>query len=633
MNNIFLVGNPNAGKSTIFNLLTGGNAHTGNWGGVTVEKESGILNAKGKKFYITDLPGIYNLCPVTTDEINAVRAIQENKGAVFLNVIDVNTLEKSLRLTLELRNAGLKVIVLLNLNKIAKKRGLSIDIKCLEKELSLPVIDVDLDKKTLIDKILIQIEKIKSNSLLYKKSSTSELVKEGRELAKKVILARPKTRYSYSSLDYILLHKIWGIPIFLSIMLLIFWLTFGIVGSTLSDSVGWLWQKFANMIVSILGTVNAPIWAVNFIDEAILGGVGGVLCFLPQIVLLWVCLEFLEQSGYIARLVWLVDPFCKKIGLSGRSVFSLLLGFGCTTLALPTVETIQAKKSRYKTAVMLPYLTCNAKLPVLGCVAGALFMGYSVLIIFGLYVLGVVVSLGLAFFMQKFSPTPATSEIIEFTPLRLPKWKEILRVSLATMVRFLRKIWGIILCFSILIWFLSNFTIELSLAKRTEESILASVANFLTPIFAPLGFSWGIVVALMVGIVAKEMVLSTIGVLCATDNLSLALINPSSVVHFDIFSGIAFLVFCLLYTPCISALAQLRSVLPRKIFWTTQVLQFGVAYFVSYLVMQAVRSLYIGGVANLLWVIIMAVVFVALLIVVLRKGKCSRCMGNCKFCK
>ena len=624
MRKLVLVGNPNAGKSTVFNKLTKSNEHTGNWGGVTVDSAKKCMQYNGKKYVVVDTPGIYGMDAKSIDEINAVREINENKDAIFLNVIDVNTLKKSLYFTLQLLSLGVRVVLVVNFFEVAKKRGLVVDFEKLSQILGVDFVCVqkgDAWEKELLSKI--QNNKIRQASFDIK---TADKHKEIAKILDKVVQKKPKDLYAFGRLDKIFLRRTSGIICFVLIMASIFWLTFGAVGSSVCDGFCYVVERVFEGVLSLFCYLNPPDWAISFV-QAILGSVGGVLSFLPQIVLLYSLLSFLEQSGYVARMVFLFEPFFAKLGLSGKSVFGLLLGFGCTTLALPSVQTIDNDTAKTKTALLLPYITCHAKLPIIASIAAAIFFECQVLIILLMYFIGVAVALLIAFVLQKVYPTKIKSEIIEFTPLRMPRLTAVFKSSIVAAGAFLRKVGTIIFVFGIVIWFLKTFDFTLQPVNRIEDSILSQIARLIAPIFAPLGFEWGEVVALLVGIVAKEMVLSTIFLL----NGGAGVVD--GVVSFDICSGIAFLVFCVLYTPCISALARLYSILPKRVFVWSQIGQFFVAYIFSMIIMSIIKCILQSNFLGLIWVVIFSiVVFFVLHLWVKRKfGKNKGCKG-CKFC-
>lgn len=629
---IFLIGNPNAGKSTVFNRLTGSRVHTGNWNGVTVSATTKIITHAAQNYSVTDLPGIYGMTAFSQDEANAIAAIERNPEAIFVNIVDINTLEKSLNLTIQLLDHGARVILLPNFTTTAKKRGLVIDYHKLSACLGVPICTADPHSRTFAAEFMDFVAQ--NSPATHPKASRTSPARKAKisQIISSCITQSPSTPYAFTRLDNILTNRFLGIPIFLIIMLATFWLTFGIVGSTFSDCLVSVWELFAKSILNLLSLASSPAWLASFVGEGILNSVGGIIGFLPQICLLWLCLEFLEQSGYISRIVWLLEPKLNRLGLSGKSAFPLLLGFGCTTLATPTVLAIKSRPAREKTASILPFINCNAKLPVLLCIASAIFPEHTPIIIFLLYILGVVVAVSVAAIWQKLRPTPSQNEIFEFTPLCLPSFTRLLSKTLLTAARFLRKIWSIVLIFGVIIWFISNFDFALC-PTEIQNSMLASLAQIFTPIFAPLGLGLGSVIALIVGIVAKEMVLSCIAVLNSTTVISASLIDPMAFVHFDIYSGVAFLVFCCLYTPCVSALAQLRAVLPRRQFFVQILLQFCVAYGMSLLISTIIKSLAICGFGGVTCVLVVAILCAFLFYIGLKRRFINRkCDRNCNFC-
>lgn len=633
---ILLVGNPNAGKSTIFNRLTHGSARTGNWNGVTVDVDTRTLERVGQQYQIADLPGIYGLTAFSQDEKNALAHLNQQENALIINIIDSATLAKSLHLTLQLIASGRRVVLLFNFVEQAGTNGTKIDYKKIGVLLGVPVLCYDPKNRDFDaqfwDKIRADTSQKAAQNPIPAQSAQARKKQIDRLLACCVIGQGGEQNRAYTGLDKIANRPFRGVLIFVIILLFIFWLTFGAVGSWLSEMAVFAWELCAKSIMSVISLLNLPSGMNDFFADGMLGSIGGVIGFLPQICLLWFCLEFLEQSGYIARIVWVLEPLLNKIGLSGKSAFSMLLGFGCTTIAVPSVLAIKSPVARQKTASILPFFTCNAKLPVLLCVASAIFPQNAFVVVFLLYLLGVGVAIAVAGVWQALRPTPIQNEIIEFTPLVLPKFGALCRQTLRTAGNFLRKIWSVVLICGVIIWFASSFDFALR-PVAIEESILSKIAQLIAPIFAPLGLGWGSVVALVVGIAAKEMVLSTIAVLNGTTALS-TLLDPMAVVHFDTFSGVAFLVFCVLYTPCVSALAQLRAILPKRAFWGQVVGQFVLAYCVSWLVMTAVKAAAKSGTLAVVVALVLAImVGVGLFFVLKRRKSCSKCNRNCNFCK
>ena len=674
MQQVYLVGNPNVGKSTVFNKLVGGNAHTGNWHGVTVTSESKKIKFNNKEYFVCDLPGLNGMMPYSPEEKVSVQAIINNTNAVFVNVIDLNNLERSLNLTLQLLELNLKVVILFNFANKTKNQKIEINKEKFENFLKLKTEYVNLKDRKFKNKVFNLIEKANYctpkyvQELKLEKSNLSRfdaiLAREGllddeklnkqystnfgldkiNKIRQDYIVQILKTceynskskEYGTSKLDKLLLNKYVAIPLFFAVMLLIFAITFGKVGGFFSDLVQLVVDFCGAGLIKLLNILNAPEYVTNFFSEAIIGGLGSILCFLPQVLLLFLALDILEQVGLLSRIAWLLDPLLSKVGLSGKSIFSMLMGFGCTTSALPTTTALQNKMVRTKTALVLPFMSCSAKLPVYSAIGGAFFGAGNIFVIFGLYLLGIFLAFIFALISQKIMPTKFNDDVLEFTPLRLPRAREMFKNVLNKLLQFISKIWSIILIFTIVIWFLNNFTIKFEyITNSTQISILQNIANLIATIFSPLGFEWGAVVALLIGIVAKEMVLSSIAVLNGVTEAGVAssLLDINSVVHFSTASCLAFLVFCLIYTPCISTLAQLKSLVPKKVFWLYLILQFVVAYVVS-LIVYLIASLITGlQIDFIIWSILLACVIAISIFLVLKYFFINKkhCAG-CNFC-
>ncbi|MBQ7978082.1 MAG: ferrous iron transport protein B [Clostridia bacterium] len=700
MKKIYLIGLPNAGKSTIFNKLTGSDVHTGNWHGVTVSVNSGVMILDNQKYMLYDLPGVYGLTPFSPEEAVTVREVLKNQDAIFLNVIDCNNLERSLNLTLQLLELRLNIIVLLNFWEDSKHRGVKIDDNALSQILGVKVTKFDKKCKktsknakndvifTNFDSIMQytqkwELDKVKNvltqycrddlllyNAIRVREGALDELwgceipldvqaklrhliLKDGvktifcdrkayiNKILDECVKLKSKEPYGYSKLDKIILNKYFAIPVFLVVMLCVFYLTFGFFGDFLSSVacfviVDWL----GGGLLTLLNLLSAPIWLTEFFNQAIIGGLGSVFSFLPQVILLFLFLEILEQSGYISRLAWLFEGIFSKIGLSGRSVFSLLMGFGCSTTAIPTTKTLQNKRARLKTILLIPFMSCSAKLPVFGAIAGAFFGSGSVLVIFGLYLLGIALAIAIALVMQKIYPTKPNEEILEFTPLRVPSIKKIFGIVGRNAWLFLSRIWTILLACTIIIWLCNNFTITFSYITIPEQqtSILESLSQLIAPIFAPLGFEWGVVCALFFGLVAKELTLSGIAVLNGVTNGNIASsLLDGSVVSFTSASCLAFLVFCLLYSPCISALIQIRQNVSRKVFWGYLVGQFALAYIFGAIAYGIGKMIEKVGIIDFAWlmlvcVLIIIVIEIAIISIFNKKdcGICRQCSINRK---
>lgn len=698
MKKVFLIGLANAGKSTIFNKLTGSQVHTGNWLGVTVSASSAIFTANNQKYEVYDLPGVYGLTPYSNEESVTVREVLNHQDDIFVAVIDCNNFERSLNLTLQLLELGLNIVVGLNFIEDSTKRGVEIDAAALSRKLGVNVAILPKNtqklKKNIAKLILsahraatpIYVEKWKIdeakdrisaycdskfalyNAIRLREGAVDELwaceiplniqpklrnfaLADGvkiiaqsrfeniKKITEKCEKNRAKMPYGVSKLDKIILNKYAAIPIFFAVMLGIFYITFGFFGDFLSEIASFLVVDWlGGGLLKLLELLSAPLWLLDFFRQAIIGGIGSIFSFLPQVILLFLFLEILEQSGYISRLAWLFDGVLGKLGLSGRSIFSLLMGFGCSTTAIPTARTLRNKRARIKTILLVPFMSCSAKLPVFGVLAGAFWGNLSVLIVFSLYLLGIALAISIALIVEKIFPTTQNLEILEFTPLRVPSATKLCGIVGRNVWQFLSRIWTVLLACTIIIWLCNNFTITLEYISSPSEktSILESISQLLAPIFAPLGFGWGAVCALLFGLVAKELVLSGIAVLNGvTDGNIVSGLLSGGVVTLTSASCLAFLVFCLLYSPCISALIQIRQNVSRKVFISYLVLQFILAY-VCALVAFGIGSLVeILGFNEFAW---LAITVIAVIIVIeftllatLNKKDCASC-SRCTIC-
>ena len=399
-----------------------------------------------------------------------------------------------------------------------------------------------------------------------------------------------------SKLDKFILNKYLCIPIFLLIMTFVFYFTFFSVGAYLSNLLRWLIQDvIGNNVSTFLSENVKSIWLVNLVKEGIFGGVGTIVSFLPQIVLLFVFLALLEDSGYLSRLAFLVDDALKKVGLSGKSVYTLLMSFGCSTTACLTARNMNDKNAKVKTALLTPYMSCSAKLPVYVVIGGAFFGAGNVAIIMLLYILGIIIAIILSMFFEKtYLKSNAQTFILEFPSYRKVDFLHLYKITKINIKSFMLKIGSLLFGFSILVWFFENFTFSLKYVQSEDmKSMIQCVGEFIAPIFKPLGFgSWGTASALLTGIVAKEIIISSIAIFNNINtssvnfmqNISQSLTNPLNVVFFTPASALSFMVFCLLYCPCVGTISVLRKEVGKK--WTviSVLLQFFIAYATSLIV-------------------------------------------------
>lgn len=478
------------------------------------------------------------------------------------------------------------------------------------------------------------------------------------------------TAYGEEFLDKIFLNKIFAIPIFFTLMLFIFYLTFFSLGAILSDILNYLIKDlFGCWFVKFFSSFCQIEWINGLIQFAIIDGVGSLICFLPQIVLLFLFLAILEDSGYFSRIAFCFDDIFKKIGLSGKSIYTLLMGFGCSASAVLTARNMDSKNAKIKTAILTPYMSCSAKLPIYAVLGGAFFGAGNIFIIFLLYLLGVLTALFISVVLEKFGlKTTQTAFILEFPPYRLSKPKRILQLVWLNMKSFLVKITTIFISMNIIVWCLSSFSFNFSYVPLSnEKSMIQVLGEFLAPIFAPLGFNnWGAVSALLAGIVAKEIVVSSIAIfngisvatgssaqqqiktnnnfeniennsnnsIITTNNqISQSLNNPQSAVYFTSSSSLSYMTFCLLYCPCIATMSVLSKEIGIKWTMIAIVIQLTVAYFISFLVFNLYNCYESFGLLTTILLISFVFLILTSFIYVIsfcrKKNKCKHC-GLCR---
>lgn len=687
---VSLIGNPNTGKTTLFNILTCSNEHVGNWHGVTVEEKAKTIFFKNQQIEIVDLPGIYSLSRLSFEEKVATDYLLSHQNDLVINICDYNNLQRNLYLTLGLLELGLKVIVVVN--QIEKKKVSQINLVKLEEKLGVKILSVDAANKESVQRLKTELVNFQERaySLPYlkllplgqaevflpkflrqsKNFYAIKLLEDDQDVKQKFAVEQTfdmaenvaKVRYDFidqlmsecgqknfsvygrSRLDKILLSKFLAFPAFLLILAAIFYLTFFSLGSFLSDGLSFLLEKFVSspVLAWLEGVAGKSSWIYSFFEGAIFGGAGSVLTFLPQVALLFVCLSVLEDSGYLARVAFVFEDVLSKVGLSGKSVYTLLMGFGCSTSAILTSRNMEDDKAKIKTALLTPYMSCSAKFPVYVCLGGAFFGAGNIFVIMGLYLLGVVVAvLTSRIFEKTILKSKEQSFILEFPPYRRLSFKQLFKVLFSSCKDFLSRVGGLIIAMNIIVWVMANFSFSFSyVAQNGGQSILESLGAILAPVFAPLGFgSWGPVSALIAGLIAKEVILSSIALFNNVEGgqtqLALSLSDPSSAVYFSSASSVlSYLVFCLLYFPCLSSVGVLGKEIGEK--WTVFgcVCQFVVAYFIAmaFYNFAVLISLFGWWKVCLGMAIIFAIVF-ALIAVIKRcrlKGRqCDKCKKGC----
>lgn len=583
MKTIALVGNPNVGKTTLFNALTGSKQYVGNWAGVTVTKKEGYLSDDIK---VVDLPGIYAMDTFSNEEKVSKEFLLTDDVDLIVNIIDGSNLERNLYLTSQLTAFNKPILILVNMIDVAKNNGIHIDYALLSKELGATILPISAAKGEGIDDLIkvikekeyssfdIRINNIHSFELKDEKDTYNYL----EAILKKCIEKKQtKGRSLTDKIDSIVLNKYMAYPIFLAIMYLIFQLTFTWVGGPLQGVLDKLINEdFAGFVSNLLA--NSSPWFKSLIVDGIIGGVGGIVVFLPIILTLFIGISFLEDSGYMARTAFIMDKLMRKFGLSGKAFIPLLMGFGCSVPGIMSARTLESEKDRKLTALIVPFMSCNARLPVYALFAGLLFPGKEATVTFFLYGLGMVTAFIIAFFFKNtIFKKDEEPFIIELPEYKLPGLKSLMAHTWEKGKGFLKKAGTIIFAISVLVWFLSNFS--MSGMVDIDDSFLAQIGSVIAPIFAPLGFgNWQESVALLTGLMAKEVVVGTLEVLYA-GGLETAILNT-----FTMASGLSFLVFVLLYTPCISVIATMKKEFSTKFAAFSLVYQFAVAWIMSYAV-------------------------------------------------
>lgn len=674
--NIALVGNPNCGKTSLFNIVSGAHEHVGNYAGVTVDAKAGRLKYKGYRINIVDLPGTYSLSAYSPEELYVMRYLREETPDVIVNVVVASNLERNLYLTTELIDMNLPMVIDLNMYDELEKGNVKLNYEELGKMLGVPIVptvaatgwgvdklldtvidiyemrsphtrhihvkmgsDIDRAVKVLNDKFktdpnvtehfsprFLAIKFLEHDpeieDMLMTNPSYDEWSKQRKELEEDIKNhlhedvgsaisshkygfiqgalretmegSLEKDEKSTKIIDAFVTNKLFGFPIFLAAMWLMFWATFKLG----SYPMEWI-ENFVSWISELIGAHMAEGPLKDLLLDGIIGGVGGVIVFLPNILILYAFISFFEDSGYMARVAFIMDKLMHKMGLHGKSFIPLVMGFGCNVPAIMSTRIIESKSSRLITILINPFISCSARIPIYVLLVGAFFPSYGAWVFVGLYTLGILVAILTARLLRRFwFKADETPFVMELPPYRMPSFKATMRNMWGKADQYLKKMGGLILVASIIIWALSYFPrytsedvpasfrqeaiAEMPMTQKAtisdEEadelitaeyqqghSILAYIGKAVEPVVRPMEFSWKTCVSLIAGASAKEVVVSTLGVLYVGDDdaaaLSERLKTPSKITGkapFTPASALAFLVFVLLYFPCIATLTAIR---------------------------------------------------------------------------
>ena len=669
---IALAGNPNSGKTTLFNALTGSNQYTGNWPGVTVEKKEGKLKGYGKgekQVTVVDLPGIYSLSPYTLEEVVSRKYLLEEKPEALINIIDGTNLERNLYLTTQLKETGIPMVVAVNMMDVVRKNGEKLNRVQMEKELGCPVVEISALKEEGIDalidlavstaekaqagkgllfdasleKVISSIENLirdqipSSNERWYaiKLFERDEKVRESLSLSAKTldeieaIIDKCEKEYDDDSesiitsaryqqieamihncytkrnrqsesvsdrIDRIVTNRILALPIFALVMFLVYYVSVTTVGSILTDFVNdtlfgeWILPSAS----AALESIGCAEWLSGLVVDGIIGGVGAVLGFVPQIFVLYLFLAILEDCGYMARIAFIMDRIFRRFGLSGKSFIPMLIGTGCGVPAIMASRTIEQDRDRKMTIMTTTFIPCSAKLPIIALIAGALFDG-AAWVAPSAYFVGIIAIIASGIILKKTKlfagdPSPFVMELPDY---HIPSGKNVFHSVWERGSSFVKKAGTIILLSTIVVWFMQAFGFEngaFTMVEDMNNSILASFGNCIAWLFTPLGWgNWKAAAAAVTGLVAKENVVGTFGVLygfgeVAEDGVEIWGTLSS---EFTAVSGFSFLVFNLLCAPCFAAMGAIsREMNSAKWFWIAIGYQTLLAYVSSLAIYQ-----------------------------------------------
>ena len=630
---IALAGNPNCGKTTLFNAVTGLHQHVGNWAGVTVERKEGTQN--GVKW--VDLPGVYALSPYSAEEKVTIDYLSGGDYDEILQIVDATALARGLYLTHQLTQLSRPMTIALNMMDEVRANGGTIDVQKLSDDLGIPVVPITAAKGEGVSELMDRAVETAKNRVLPKvydfcaanspvhrcvhavvhliedhaerlglppRFCATKLIEGDRDMADRLVLDQNERellehcivqmetengldrnasladmRYTFIeqvtadavvkcheskehkrsvAWDRVLTGKYTALPVFFGVMLLIFWLTFEVIGQGLSDLLALGIDYVTAGVDGALTAYGINPVVHSLIIDGIFAGVGSVLSFLPIIVTLFFFLSILEDTGYMARVAFVMDKLLRKIGLSGRSIVPLLIGFGCSVPAIMATRTVSSDRDRKMTILLTPYMSCSAKIPIYGFFTAAFFTDHKALVMISLYVLGIVVGILAALVMKgtafRGKPVPFVMELPNY---RMPSAKSVGLLLWEKAKDFLQRAFTVIFLATVVIWFLQSFDTRLNVVTDSADSLLALIGQWLAVLFRPLGFGdWRCATALISGFIAKESVVSTLQVLLG---------NAAITSLFTTRSAISFLVFTLLYTPCIAAVATIRRELGSRI--------------------------------------------------------------------
>ena len=639
---IGFIGNPNCGKTTLFNAYTGANLKVANWPGVTVEKVEGAIKDHDLNIRLVDLPGTYSLTSYTMEEQVSRQFILSDEVDVIIDVADASALERNLYLTLQLLELGKPVVLALNMMDIVEKRGMEIDTHRLPELLGIPVIPVSARKRTgldvllhaaahhkdckdpeclihhhkyiskhrhnhhaeyamvysdnIEDKIDLIIEELKRKypdltnyrwhaiklleqdqeitkrysvnlTTVIDRNYESDIINEKydfiQEIIKEVLVNKDRQDALTEKADRALTHRVWGIPIFLGIMAVVFFLTFTI-GDWIKGYLEVGIESFSALVSDMLVATGVNEVLCSLIVDGIIAGVGGILTFLPNIFILFLALAFLEDSGYMARVAYVMEGIMSKLGLSGRAFIPMILGFGCTVPAIMASRTLENKHDRFKVMLITPFMSCSARLPIYILFAEMFFKERAMIVAYSMYLIGLVVAILVAAVIHLIDKRKSENYLlIELPEYKIPSSRTVAIYVWEKVKDYLTKAGTTIFVASIAMWILLNFGPH-GYTTEMVDSFGAVLGHWLVPFFEPIGLGyWQIAVALIAGISAKEVVVSSCAVLFGIPNITSeagmnTLVGILGTAGFGQLNAFCLMIFCLLYIPCAAAMATIK---------------------------------------------------------------------------
>ncbi len=624
---VALTGNPNTGKSTIFNALTGARQKIGNWPGVTVDKKIGHTHYKGRAISIVDLPGTYSINARSPEEQIVIDYLTSTKLDLVLNVVDSSNIERNLFLTVQLLEKGIPLLIDLNMQDDAQRRGIKINTAKLEEALGMPTVETtgrsSKSTKTLLDVFTSTVMARYQPSDLVKEhiakiheiesSSRTEAEKEEAIIEARYALIDQVVRHAVTvqnvgatrseKIDRFLANGALALPIFLLILYGVFQITFTWIGQPIADELEVLINdQFLNFVKDSLVAAGVTDWMVSLVTDGIIAGVGSVLTFVPLIFVLFFCLSFLDGTGYMARIAFITDPIMRRCGLTGKGIMPLMMGFGCAVPSIMGARALDSEKDRMISILVTPFLTCGAKLPIMALFAAMFFPNNAANVVFLMYIIGMVMAIIMAKVLgSTLFKAQGSTFLLELPPYRMPDMNSVLLETWDKGKGYLIKAGTIIFAASVILWFMSNY--NFGGPCEIEDSILATLGGWMSALFTFHGFAtWEAGAAVLSGIMAKETVVATIGILYGVADVSTeaadAVDTASTMLQtgmgaaFTSLSALAFMVFSQLYTPCVTSLGTLRKETGAwKWVGFSAVYMFAIAWFVSLLVYQIGRML------------------------------------------